>query len=295
MRRLYVWVLATAIAVVSACAPAAAQPSVPMHVLVTNDDGVGAEGISALVEHLAAIRGLRIEVVAPATNQSGSGSNFTTTSLEVFPSMTAAGHPATAVRGFPADTVLFGTLSGEFDRPDLVVSGINEGQNIADAVTISGTVGAALTGARLGIPGFAVSQALGAGISYEEAAEYTAGLVERFRSSATFRRLLRSRNGRGRVLNINFPTCTEGSLRGVRTVVVGRSTNVVGYDPAPVPGTWIPEIERMPLGSNDCRSSLRKPLSDIEALNNGFASVTVLNVDLTNEDATSSVRRYVED
>ncbi|HZR83670.1 MAG TPA: 5'/3'-nucleotidase SurE [Candidatus Binatia bacterium] len=286
--------LVAACMLASTAAPSAAL-GFPMRVLVTNDDGVGAEGISVLVAHLSAIRGLEVDVVAPATNQSGTGDNYSTTPLDVFSSMTAAGHPATAVRGFPSDATLWGTLSGQVSKPDLIVSGINFGQNIAEAVTISGTVGAALTGARMGIPGFAVSQGLAQNISYEDAAVYTAQLVERFRSSATFRRLLTQTRvrGRARILNINFPSCTEGSLRGVRVAIVGRATRVVGYEQTD-PGVWTPTIERTPVGSNDCRSVLRDPRTDLEAMNNGFASVTMLNPDLTNDEGTLAVRRYVE-
>jgi 5'-nucleotidase len=290
------WCATIAVALVAsivACAPVHAQPF-PMRVLVTNDDGVGAEGISVLIEHLSEIRGMDIELIAPATNQSGTGSNYSTTPIDVFPASTAGGFGGLAVRGFPSDTVLFGFRSGEFPRPDLVVSGINAGQNIADAVTISGTVGAALTAAKMGVPAFAVSQALGTPLSYEDAAAYTTELVRRFRSSATFRRLLRTpRSGRGLVVNINFPTCEEGELRGVKAVAVGQSTQIVGYSEN-TPNVWTPTIERQPLGSTDCDSTLLRPLTDIEALNNGFASVTVLNPDLTNEDATSSLRRYFE-
>jgi 5'/3'-nucleotidase len=292
------WMLPiAAAALVVFTAAGTAHASLLMRVLVTNDDGVEAEGLSVLVSHLAAIRGLQVEVLAPATNQSGTGDNFSTMPIEVFSARTAAGFPARAVRGFPADAVLFGVLSGTTPRPDLVVSGINFGQNIGEAVDISGTVGAAVTAARLGIPGFAVSQGLAQPISYEEAAAYTAGLVARFRGSATFRRLMGSSRvpGRARVLNINFPSCTTGSVRGVRTVLIGRSTKVVGYDPAPEPDVWVPLLERTPLGSNDCNSTLKRPLTDLEAMNNGFAAVTMLNTDLANENGTGAVKRYVED
>ena len=271
----------------------------PLQVLVTNDDGYAADGISVLVSRLAANRQVQVHVFAPATNQSGTGSSFTTGPLATFSAATAAGYPVTAVRGFPADGVFFGVRQGLAKRPDLVVSGINFGQNIGAAVGISGTVGAALTAAGLGIPAFAASQGLGPGLRYEETADYVAGLVEEFRTDPLFRRLLRSSHdvGRARVLNINFPTCTTGKLRGVRAVVVGVSSTITGYLPAPSPlGTtvWSPQVHTVPFGSNDCASTLKNPRTDLEAMNNGYASVSLLNQDLSNDERLIQIKRFVQ-
>jgi 5'-nucleotidase len=282
-------VLAAAVLLVASAAFAA-----PFRVLVGNDDGVEAEGIAALVHALTRNSSLEVSVYAPLTNQSGTGDRVTTGPLTVVSAATADGYPATAVEGFPADGVLFGVLQGLPARPDLVVTGINEGQNVADLVNVSGTVGAALTAARMGIPAFAVSQAGGDGIDYQAAADYTASLVARYRLNATFRRLLRISAQRARVLNVNFPTCTTGELRGVRSVALGRVQRVVGYDQQDGSDVWDPIVVRTPIGSNDCTSSLRQPKTDLEALNNGFASVTPLDPDLTSDDLVTPLARFVD-
>ena len=274
---------------------APAAPPAPLRVLVTNDDGVAAAGINALVQALAANPNLQVTVIAPATNQSGTGDAFTATPIDVTPSSTAGAFPATAVAGKPADTVLFGILKALPQRPDLVVSGINFGQNIADAVTLSGTVGAGLTAARLGIPAIAVSQGLGNPISYAEAAAYAADVVERFRLSRGFRAKMstRSRARLALVLNINFPTCTAGSTRGIVLVPVGRSTHVTGYTLTGTSGnvqTFTPTVSSTSfLAPSNCQSTLTEPTTDLEAFTNGFATVTPLNTDLT---ASQSIRSF---
>jgi 5'-nucleotidase len=289
---------AVAVVALTALGPLAAPrgaAAAPFRILVGNDDGVGAEGIAELVQALTRNRLLEVAVYAPATNQSGTGDRFTTGPLTVTSAMTAFGYPATSVAGFPSDGILFGLLQGLDARPDLVITGINEGQNIAELVNISGTVGAALTAARLGVPAFAVSQGLGADIEYDEAADYTARLVARYRSSPSFRKLLRISPRRARMLNVNFPTCTRGELRGVRAVALGRSVQVVGYEPGSASDVWDPVVVQTPLGSNDCDSTLKRPMTDLEAMNNGFASVTPLNPDLTSDGAIEPLRRLVEE
>ncbi len=279
---------------VAALVPRAALAA-PFRVLVGNDDGVGAEGIAALVSALTRDSSIIVDVYAPLRNQSGTGDRYTTGPLPVMSSMTADGYPAFAVDGFPADGILFGVLQGLLPaRPDIVVTGINEGQNIGELVNVSGTVGAALTAARLGIPAIAVSQGLGPNIDYEEAARFTAQLVSRFRVNATFRRLFRIAPGRARVLNVNFPTCTTGELRGIRVVPLGRGRQVVGYDQQGTSDVWDPILVERPFGSNDCDSQLRRPVDDIEAMNNGFASATPLNPDLTSDDVLGQFVRFVE-
>lgn len=294
MRRQGSHFFSTVIVLAATLAMTAPAQAAKFRVLVGNDDGVGAAGIAELVKVLAADSSLEVSVFAPATNQSGTGDRFTSGPLTVTPARTADGYPAFSVAGYPADGILFGILQGLPQRPDLVVTGINQGQNIGELVNVSGTVGAALAAARLGIPAFAVSQGLGPNISYEAAARYTYQLVNRFRGSATFRYRLRGSRGRPSILNVNFPTCATGTLRGVRSVVLGRSQKVVGYDEGPSANVWDPVVETTPLGSTNCESTLRTPVTDLEAMNNGFASVTPLNIDLTNEGLVRSIARFVE-
>ena len=112
--------------------------------LVTNDDGVKAPGIDVLVEALRRLPNVTVTVVAPAENRSGTSDRATPDPASVTTSKTTtmSGYPAVAVNGFPADTVIWALGGGVKQRPDLVVSGINAGENIGASVPLSGTVGA---------------------------------------------------------------------------------------------------------------------------------------------------------
>ena len=262
-------------------APATAQN---LKVLITNDDGVSAPGIDALVNQLATNPNLDLTVIAPAANSSGTGENRTTTQIGVYAGTTASNFPATVVNGFPGDTTLFGILQAmQADPPDLVVSGINQGQNLsAEIIPLSGTVGAASWAARLGIPAFAVSAGLGASPNYAQAATYTAALVERFRLKKGFRKKMLEKDPpfRGLVLNSNVPTCTAGSVRGVKVVPVGRTTVFTAYTLQSTVGSvqnWKPTIVSGNPFASDCTSTVEDVGSDIEAVDNRFITVTPLD------------------
>src|SRR4029079_8128689 len=163
----------------------ATTTTTPLRILVTNDDGVAAPGLAALVDALQALPDVEVTAVAPATNQSGVGDRFSTTPLTVTPATTANGDAATAVAGTPADSVLYAIEVAMSLPPHVVVSGTNLGQNLGDITTISGTVGAARTANRLGVPGIAVSAGLGTNIatSYLIGGGFAAGWVSYFRST----------------------------------------------------------------------------------------------------------------
>src|SRR5262245_5902372 len=293
---------ALSVLVASAAGVGAAGPLTPMRVLVTNDDGVKAPGIDALVQQLAANPNLLVTVIAPATNQSGIGDTFNTGPIDATPSSTAGAFPATAIStptntGRPADTVLYGILHALPQPPDLVVSGINQGQNAGqEIVDISGTVGAALTAARLGIPGIAVSHGISftTAAQFAESAIYTAGLVERFRVSRGFRAKMSSRSGArfALVLNVNFPSCAPGPTRGVLLVPMGPINRVTGYTLTGSMGstqTFTPTIVTNNPAGGPCASAL-DPATDAEGLHNGFATLTPLNPDLTVSQKIRSFR-----
>jgi hypothetical protein len=115
----------------AAGAGATAKPASTLTILVTNDDGVTAPGINASVQALKALPHTKIIVVAPLTNQSGTGPKVSGGPLTVTDATTASGYPAKAVAGYPADTVIWAIDDhGITQRPNLVVSGINLGENI---------------------------------------------------------------------------------------------------------------------------------------------------------------------
>lgn len=223
----------------------------PFTVLVTNDDGVAAPGIDALVEALRLDDTIEVVVVAPASNQSGTGDRTTAEGADASVSSTASGYPAVAVEGFPADAVqhaLAVVFAGT--RPDLVISGINEGQNLGPVVDLSGTVGAARTAARAGIPALAVSQGRapdGVEPDYGSGVEHALDWLEENRG----------RLEPGAFQNMNVPTCPVGEVRGV--VEVASATE---------------ELLADALAVADCTATLVEPADDVAAFNAGFVTVT---------------------
>ena len=130
-----------------------------MRVLLTNDDGIGAEGLHALRRALAEIDGIEVHVIVPDSNRSATARSITTRSpLSVEEVELDDGFIAYATDGTPVDCVRFADLGLVGERPDLIVSGINHGSNLGDDITYSGTVAAALEGIVLGIPAIAISQ-----------------------------------------------------------------------------------------------------------------------------------------
>ncbi len=136
-----------------------------MRVLLTNDDGIAAEGLQALRRALLEVEGIELDVIAPDSNRSATARSITTRSpLWVEEVEFEDGTSGYATEGTPVDCVRFADLGLLGDKPDLIVSGINHGANLGDDITYSGTVAAALEGIVLGLPAIAVSPAVaGAG------------------------------------------------------------------------------------------------------------------------------------
>ena len=193
--------------------------------MVTNDDGVGAPGINAVVQGLRTLPHTTVTVVAPLTNQSGTGEKTTPASagaLVTSTAQTASGYPATAVHGYPADTVIWAIAHhGLSFRPDLVVSGINFGQNIGPLAEGSGTVGAAREAVTLGVPALAASQGIdnGANPDFAEAVPF----VEQWVTSHRAALLARSYGTKPLQGNLNVPTCAGNGVRGLATTVMAAS------------------------------------------------------------------------
>gem|GEM_PF-687951 len=239
-----------------------AEPE-PVQVLVTNDDGVGAPGIDALVEALRDVDGLVVSVVAPAGQRSGSGGSTTEGTYAVSDAATASGVPAKAVDAFPADTVIWAVDRGGLEvRPDLVISGINEGQNLGPFLDLSGTVGAARAAAMRGIPAIAVSQGFsgteGVAPDFEAGADAVVAYLEE-----NLDRLLANDDGVVEaVVNINVPTCGAGSsIRGTAVVPAQPVVADVG----------------VATGPQDCSSAIPQPSGDVDALSVGFVTVSAVD------------------
>jgi 5'-nucleotidase len=149
----------------------------PLQIVVTNDDGVEGEGIDVLAQELQALPDVEVTVVAPAGDETGTGDQSTEGDVQYTESELISGFPATAVDGFPADSVNVAIQELGLD-PDVVVSGSNAGQNIGPLIELSGTVGAAATAARQGVPAVAISQGLGEPIDYPSGVEAAVTWVE---------------------------------------------------------------------------------------------------------------------
>ncbi len=228
-------------------------------ILVTNDDGVSAPGIDATVQALTALPHTKVTVVAPATNQSGTGAKVTGGTLTATDATTASGYPAKAVAGYPADTIIWAIDDhGVAQRPDLVVSGINFGENIGPLASLSGTVGAAQTALARGIPALAVSQGVDNGQqpNFSQGAKYLVAWVQAHRKT-----LLAAKKGTAAKTNdnLNVPTCVTGHIRGPVTVTLG--TTLTGYS----------------IGTVDCSGGAAKPKNDVQAFVDGYASLTALH------------------
>ncbi len=252
-----------------------------MRILVTNDDGINAPGLVVLERIAAEIAGAGGEVwtVAPAFEQSGVAHKISYT----HPMMIAKLGPRRyAAEGSPADCVLAGLYDVlEGARPDLVLSGVNRGNNAAENVLYSGTVGGAMEAALQGIPAIALSQYYGPENrdlpdAFETAAAH---------GTATIRALLDEGlwdTGDYRIFyNINFPPVPAADVKGTRVVRQGyRKESFFGVEPHISPSgrrfLWITGgPQHLPTA----------PGTDVAANLEGYISVTPLRADLTAHDA----------
>jgi 5'/3'-nucleotidase len=233
-------------------APAAGDEGA-LQIVVTNDDGVAAAGIDALVTTLTTMDGVEVTVVAPADQRSGTGGSATEGPLSRTEQALASGYAATAVDGFPADTirVAFDDLGLQ---PDLVISGINEGQNLGPLVDVSGTVGAARAALRRGVPALAVSQGIGTTYDYEVAAQLVVGWLVENRDA-----LAAGDFPADVVLNLNVPSCEAGEVRGTVEVDSATSGDAVA--------------------AQDCTATAEGFTDDVTAFTNGFATLTEVAIE----------------
>jgi 5'-nucleotidase len=242
-------------------------------ILVTNDDGVHAPGISALAVALAGL-GV-VHVVAPDREVSASSQSLTLTHPLRAEKVANRVH---AVDGTPADCVNLAIVKLLSRRPDLVVSGINRGGNLGDDIFYSGTVGGAREGTFFGVHSIAVSLAARDMHDYRHAADFTrrlAGLVlERGLPERTF-------------LNVNVPPAKP---KGVAVTVQGQraheGTILEGLDPRHRTYYWIEE------GRDQWVSD---EMSDIFAIRSGLISVTPLQTDSTNHRVLGPLRGWGRD
>ena len=250
-----------------------------MRILLTNDDGVNAGGLKVL-EELARRFSDDIWVVAPAEEQSGAGHSLT---LSRPIRLRKLGERRFCVTGTPTDSVMMavGHLMREL-KPDLVLSGVNRGANLADDVTYSGTVSAAMEGALAGVPAIALSQVyaregMGDTVPFDAAI----GWGER-----VLRPLIEAEFAPRTLVNVNFPALPADQVKGIRIVRQGfhdygraridKRTDPRGYD-----YFWFGLRPMVQTPAQD---------TDIEAVADGYISVTPLQLDLTHGASMGALR-----
>lgn len=254
-----------------------------MRILLTNDDGIDAPGLHALRE-IAAELSNEVWVVAPESNQSGSGHSL---SLNEPLRMREIGERVYAVRGTPTDSVIMGVRHVLKNKaPDLVLSGVNRGANIADDVTHSGTIAGAFEGTQLGIRSLALSQAYG----YERggAPKWETAIAH---APKLIRRLLAEEWPAGVLMNVNFPDCAPDAVAGRAVTRQGkRDQNLMHIDERR--DTWGNPYYW--LGFERRRSNPAEG-TDLWAVYNGHISVTPLYMNLTHAGMRERLEAKLKD
>jgi len=244
---------------------------------VSNDDGISSVGINKLVEELSKIGD--VTVVAPLTEQSAAGHSITMKiPLRVKDYIVNNKLFGYAVDGTPADCIKMGIMNILKEKPDIVISGINNGSNAAINVIYSGTVSAAREAAIMGVPAIAMSVASHTPKHYEYAAKLAVQLTEL---------VCEKKLQRGTLLNVNVPDLPEEEIKGILLTRQGETKWNDYYeervDPYGGKYYWL-------TGGMDM---LDKELDrDVVALENGYASVTPVHFDFTDYDTFDSMKSW---
>jgi 5'-nucleotidase len=245
-----------------------------MRILVSNDDGYFAPGIDALARALAGFA--EVSVVAPERDRSGASNSLT---LDRPLSVRRAASGYRYVDGTPTDCVHVAITGLLEHRPDLVVSGINDGANMGDDTIYSGTVAAAMEGFLLGVPAIAFSLVRRGWPHLDAAAATAADLVRRLAPRLIAQPML---------LNINLPALPASELTGLEVTRLGKRHMSEPVVPATNPRGetvyWIgPAGQARDAG----------PGTDFHAVEQGRISVTPINVDLTGTQSLQPVRDWL--
>ncbi len=254
-----------------------------MRILLTNDDGMFAPGLKVLREIAEQISD-DVWVVAPETNQSGVSHSLT---LHDPLRVRTIDERRIAVAGTPTDCVLIAVLELLKDKkPDLVLSGVNLGQNTAEDATYSGTIAGAMEGAMLGIPSIALSQVRAGGsnggegeVSWEPARQHGVTTINKLLQLGWPERVL---------INVNFPDCPPQEIKGLEVTHQGYCdpNKLLSYekreDMHGDPYYWI----------SYRRNTINPPVgTDLRAIHDHRISVTPLHLDLTHYETC----RFLED
>ena len=252
-----------------------------MRILCTNDDGIHAPGLK-VVEQIARALSGDVWVVAPELDQSGVSHSL---SLNDPLRLREVGPRHFAVRGTPTDCVIMGARHILGDKmPDVVLSGVNRGRNVAEDVVYSGTIAGALEGTILGLPSFALSQEFSLATRdkplWETALKFGPEILQK---------VIKSGVPKNTVININFPACTPEEVRGVLVTRQGKRN--LGFlkidqrsDGRGNPYFWI-GFERAAMMDTPAEGT------DLAALASNCVSVTPLRLDRTDEAFSATLMK----
>ncbi len=237
-------------------------------VLITNDDGFNSIGIKLLADILKQFAN-KIYVVAPKNNKSGSSRSISLKKEIKFEKKTST---SWSVDGTPTDCVIF-ALNYIFknDKPDYIISGINAGTNIGDEISYSGTVGAAFEGALRGVPSLAISQKFSTtGNNYTISKNNLPIILP-----AVFKNI----SNKNLLLNLNFPNCKQENLKGLKIV---NCSNQKHSDEIVIDKNQ----STFKIGKMNISNS--KNIDDLNALQNGYITLSSLLTNLTNKTFTNN-------
>lgn len=247
-----------------------------MRILLSNDDGIHAPGLKTL-EKIAHALSDDVWVIAPETDQSGAGHSLT---LRHPLRIREISEKKIAITGTPTDCVMIAVsqlMGGK--RPDLVLSGVNHGCNLAEDVTYSGTVAAAMEGCLLGIPSIALSLT----VKHDHPAKWA---TAEHHAPDIIRTLLKKPFEENILMNINFPDVISASVKGIRVVNQGQRRNASALeeriDPRGHKYFWVGAINYDGRGDEG---------TDLAAVEDGYIAITPLCLDLTHKETMTQLKK----
>lgn len=244
-----------------------------INILLTNDDGVNAEGLHRLRDEVSTLG--KVMIVAPERQQSGSSHALT---LDNPLRMNWVDKNTIAVDGTPTDCVLLAMRGLLTEKPDILISGINHGPNMGDDVTYSGTVAAAFEGTLLGLPSIAISVCSWRECIFDSAARFAGRIA---------RDVLDRGLPNGTLLNVNVPSLAPEDIKGVKVTKLGkrvyRDAVVKKEDPRGKAYYWIGGQPPIWCAGEE---------TDFDATEQGMISVTPLHLDLTDYKSIADIKSW---
>lgn len=249
-----------------------------MKILVTNDDGIFAEGIYKLAKNLS--KKHEVFVVAPDRQRSATGHAITmhhplrAQQIKFFDTDISAW----SVDGTPSDCIKLALEAILSEKPDFVISGINDGPNLGTDVLYSGTVSAAIEGAIHGIKSMAISMAYTKNIDFDIGAEFAYEMVEKFSEKSLPNDTL---------LNINIPDCKKNDIPGAKITSLGirkyKNSFIERVDPRGQSYYWL---------GGEVIEEAQDENSDIKCVKDKYISVTPIHYDLTKYDLIETIEKW---